>query len=104
MVDVGNVGCTSTQHQCNNGKCISSALQCDHNNDCGDLSDEFGCGKRSILNLNQCHVLSFSPVQLHATTLSCNAVMVTVLIKAMPVTIDHLTAITIMMKAFALVS
>ena len=30
--------------------------------------------------------------------------MVTVLIKAMPVTIDHLTAITIMMKALALVS
>ena len=46
----------------------------------------------------------FSYFQLHATTLSCNAVMVTVLIKAMPVTIDHLTAITIMMKALALVS
>ena len=46
----------------------------------------------------------FFPFQLHATTLSCNAAMVTVLIKAMPVTIDHLTAITIMMKALALVS
>ncbi|KAL5489108.1 hypothetical protein EMCRGX_G018163 [Ephydatia muelleri] len=36
-------GCSSTQYQCNNGNCISSALRCDHNNDCGDLSDEFGC-------------------------------------------------------------
>ena len=50
------------------------------------------------------HMLSFSPVQHHATTLSCNAVMVTVLIKAMPVTIDHLAALTIMMKALVLVS
>ena len=45
-----------------------------------------------------------SSCQRHATTLSCNAVMVTVLIKAMPVTIDHLAAITIMMKTLALVS
>ena len=44
LFDGANVGCTSTQYQCNNGKCISPTLRCDHNNDCGDLSDEFGCG------------------------------------------------------------
>ena len=59
-----------------------------------DVSNQWSIKSRHIL----------SPVQLHATTLSCNAVMVTVLIKAMPVTIDHPTAITIMMKALALVS
>ena len=55
------VGCTSTQYQCNNGKCISPALRCDHNNDCGDLSDEFGCGKfiSVMLLLNSCHILPF---------------------------------------------
>ena len=43
-------------------------------------------------------------VQHHATILRCNAVMDTVLIKAMPVTINHMTAILTMMKAIALVS
>ena len=43
-------------------------------------------------------------VQHRATILSCNVVMDTVLIKAMPVTIDHMTAILTMMKAIAIVS
>ena len=64
LFDIANVGCTSAQYQCNNGKCISPALRCDHNNDCGDLSDEFGCGKErlsiSVISmLNSYHVLPF---------------------------------------------
>ena len=38
------LACTVSQFRCNNGNCISSTLWCDYNNDCGDYSDEFGCG------------------------------------------------------------
>ena len=39
----------------------------------------------------------------HATTLSCNVVLDLVLIKVVPVTIVHMTAIPTMMKAIALI-
>lgn len=38
--------CTLDQFRCANGqKCIDPKLKCDHNNDCGDNSDEVGCSK-----------------------------------------------------------
>ncbi|EJW71504.1 hypothetical protein WUBG_17589 [Wuchereria bancrofti] len=36
--------CTTNQFKCTNGKCINASLACDHNDDCGDASDEIGCG------------------------------------------------------------
>ena len=35
----------SDQFTCNNGNCISKTQKCDKVNNCGDNSDEFGCGK-----------------------------------------------------------
>ena len=37
--------CALDQFQCRNGDCINATAVCDYNNDCSDLSDEFGCGK-----------------------------------------------------------
>ena len=37
--------CALDQFQCHNGDCINATAVCDYNNDCSDLSDEFGCGK-----------------------------------------------------------
>ena len=41
--------CWSFQFTCNNGNCISLSHKCDKNNDCGDNSDEFGCGKNDVI-------------------------------------------------------
>lgn len=38
--------CSLDQFRCANGqKCIDPKLKCDHNNDCGDQSDELDCSK-----------------------------------------------------------
>jgi hypothetical protein len=37
--------CAAGQFKCTNDKCIPTAWKCDHENDCGDNSDETGCGE-----------------------------------------------------------
>ena len=38
-------GCSSSAFVCNNGNCVPGYQLCDDSNDCGDGSDEFGCGE-----------------------------------------------------------
>ena len=38
-------GCSSGQFQCDNGKCLTINHQCDNTDDCGDNSDQSGCGE-----------------------------------------------------------
>jgi len=35
-----NVTCSSSQFQCENGRCVPATWKCDSENDCGDGSDE----------------------------------------------------------------
>ena len=35
---------------CDNGKCILDNERCDGTNDCGDSSDEDGCGGKAVLH------------------------------------------------------
>ena len=37
-------GCESDEFSCDNGECISDTLRCNDFDDCGDNSDEDGCG------------------------------------------------------------
>uniref|UniRef100_A0A2C9KAN0 EGF-like domain-containing protein n=1 Tax=Biomphalaria glabrata TaxID=6526 RepID=A0A2C9KAN0_BIOGL len=41
--DVTCMPCFEGQFQCKNCRCILQTAQCDHSNDCGDLSDERNC-------------------------------------------------------------
>ena len=48
--DGNSAGCTSSEFQCNNGKCVPSSYKCDVDDDCGDGSDEKDCGGSSYFN------------------------------------------------------
>ena len=37
-------GCDSYEFSCDNGQCVPDSYRCDGGNDCGDDSDEDGCG------------------------------------------------------------
>jgi len=37
--------CAPNLYQCNNEQCVTRAEVCDGQNNCGDLSDEFNCGR-----------------------------------------------------------
>uniref|UniRef100_A0A914WZW9 Uncharacterized protein n=1 Tax=Plectus sambesii TaxID=2011161 RepID=A0A914WZW9_9BILA len=39
--------CSETQFKCTNHKCINATQACDREDNCGDLSDEKGCAKRT---------------------------------------------------------
>ena len=41
--------CIVGEFQCQDGNCIEGYLQCNGLNDCTDNSDEFGCGKYSVV-------------------------------------------------------
>ena len=41
--------CSSSQFTCNNGNCVPLSYKCDRDNDCGDNSDDFGCGKNDVI-------------------------------------------------------
>ena len=36
--------CYSDEFACDNGECVPDSYRCDSDNDCGDYSDEDGCG------------------------------------------------------------
>ena len=38
------IGCRRNEFACNNGKCVTKSQKCDQRDDCGDGSDEAGCG------------------------------------------------------------
>lgn len=46
--------CGSGQFQCNNGECIPRGYLCDHDDDCGDQSDEQNCSKCIAVALTEC--------------------------------------------------
>ena len=45
--------CADGEFTCGNGLCIASSWECDHDNDCGDQSDEGGhCGMQLTYVIN----------------------------------------------------
>lgn len=37
--------CTLEQFKCTNGHCVDKQYVCDHNDNCGDRTDELGCSE-----------------------------------------------------------
>lgn len=98
---VCTIACTVSQFRCNNGNCISKTLQCDYNNDCGDNSDEFGCGKSVFFSILICYAYLF---QAYAPQISFDVVLETALIRHMPVVTILMIVMAIQMKLVAHVS
>ena len=40
--------CYSDEFTCDNGECVPDSYVCDGDNDCGDYSDEDGCGMYNL--------------------------------------------------------
>ena len=54
------LGCESYQFTCDNGDCVPSDYECDDIDDCGDNSDEQGCGSGMFVYSIICHTLTVS--------------------------------------------
>lgn len=55
--------CTVEEFKCTNGNCVALPYVCDHNDNCGDLTDELGCSKlhnnRSLTGINTLRFTSY---------------------------------------------
>lgn len=40
--------CSESEFRCDNNQCIPGNWRCDHDNDCGDNSDERDCGEQEL--------------------------------------------------------
>ena len=40
--------CDYDEFTCDNGRCVPDSFRCDDDNDCGDYSDEDGCGMYNL--------------------------------------------------------
>lgn len=45
--------CRADEFTCANGKCIQQSWRCDHDDDCGDRSDEIGCPTNNCNNTTE---------------------------------------------------
>lgn len=55
--------CTLDEFKCSNGHCVPLPYVCDHNDNCGDLTDELGCSKwqnQTVKNKNKRHFFLLS--------------------------------------------
>lgn len=43
--------CTPNEFKCTNGHCVALPYVCDHNDNCGDLTDELGCSKSTNISM-----------------------------------------------------
>ncbi|XP_077869418.1 uncharacterized protein LOC144360725 [Saccoglossus kowalevskii] len=62
--------CNDNEFMCGNGRCVLMADVCNHNNDCGDSSDETNCYYPSChrIELDVCNVLPYNSTILPASS------------------------------------
>ena len=56
-LSLSDEACDSDEFQCDNGYCKPQSYRCNENDDCGDNSDEEGCGE-----LVRNSVSSYNPI------------------------------------------